>query len=59
MIFNDGDETLEQKDVFHFLETLRASGITNMFGAAPYIEGHFECSRQEARYWLMEWIESY
>ena len=51
--------TLDQEVVFRFLEALRKSGVTNMFGAAPYIEEQFGCSRQEARHWLLKWIESY
>ncbi len=31
-----------------FLEKLRRSGITNMFGSAPYIEEHFGVSRDES-----------
>jgi len=51
--------TLNRDEVFDFLETLRESGVTNMFGAAPYIATYFGCSRNESKYWLKEWIRSY
>jgi hypothetical protein len=30
--------TQEEKEAMEFLNILRDSGVTNMFGAAPYIE---------------------
>lgn len=53
------EETLDRNEVFTFLETLRESGVTNMFGAAPYISVYFGCTRNESRYWLSEWMRSY
>jgi hypothetical protein len=44
--------------VFDYLEALRESGITNMFGAAPYIERVFDVSRKEAVSLLIEWMET-
>jgi len=51
--------SLDKDEVFDFLEAVRESGVTNMLGAAPYIQDHLGCSKEEARYWLLEWIESY
>lgn len=42
-----------------FLEDLRRSGATNMFGAAPYLEAAFGLDRQEARKVLTEWMNNY
>lgn len=42
-----------------FLENLRRSGATNMFGAAPYLESAFGLSRQEAHKILMDWMSNY
>jgi hypothetical protein len=42
---------------FVFLNNLRDSGVTNMFGAAPYLQEEFDLSRQEAREILAEWME--
>jgi len=58
-MFTDEDVTLDELDVFEYLVDLRDSGITNMFGAAPYVEEEFGCSRDEARYWLVCWIKSF
>jgi hypothetical protein len=48
-----------KEEVFAYLDTLRESGVTNMFGAGPYLEGEFGVSRREARDLLLEWIETY
>ena len=42
-----------------YLESLRVSGVTNMFGAAPYLEAEFGLSRAEARKVLSEWMNTY
>lgn len=34
--------------VFTYLDTLRASGATNMYGAPDYVVRHFRISREEA-----------
>jgi hypothetical protein len=50
--------TVDKIRVFEYLESLRESGITNMFGAAPYIERVFDVPRKEAVSLLIEWMES-
>ena len=51
---------LPMQDYFDFLEDLRESGETNMFGAAPYLRREWpELSRTEARDVLKAWMESY
>lgn len=43
-----------------FLDSLRQSGVTNMFGAAPYLEEEFdELNRNKARETLGYWMESF
>lgn len=32
------DMYIIQDDVFYYLDALRESGVTNMFGAGPYLE---------------------
>jgi hypothetical protein len=53
--------TLEfnMKEYFEFLETLRKSGVTNMFGAAPYLQREFGLDKYEAKDVLMAWMGSY
>ena len=42
------------------LEVIRESGITNMFGAAPYLREIFpELSRMESNEVLCNWMENY
>ena len=42
---------------FKFLDDLRESGVTNMFGAASYLEVAFpELTKLEAKTLLIEWI---
>ena len=47
-----------EREVCEYLNELRISGITNMFGAAPYIERVFDVPRKEAVSLLVEWMES-
>lgn len=48
-----------EKEYFAYLELLRDSGVTNMFGAAPYLEAAFDLSKSEARGVLSSWMESF
>ena len=45
--------------VFDYLNALRDSGITNMFGAVPYVRRVFGVSQAEGVNLLVEWMESY
>jgi hypothetical protein len=42
-----------------FLDELRSTGITNMFGAAPYIQEFFGVDRKAARELLNEWMKTF
>ena len=42
-----------------YLETLRRSGVTNMFGATPYLENEFRISEAKARKILLDWMKNY
>lgn len=46
----------EHKD---YLMWLRDSGITNMWGAAPYVAAEFNLTRKEASDVLVQWIKSF
>ena len=49
---------LNKKQYFEFLNDLRESGTTNMFGAPSHLENEFlELNRQEAKEVFYEWIE--
>ena len=47
------------EEYFDYLDVLRETGVTNMFGAAPYLENAFDLSRKEAREVLAAWMNSF
>lgn len=49
----------EFKRYFDFLDDLRESGITNMFGASPYLIEEFGVDRSTAQRILIEWMRSF
>ena len=51
--------TVTEKEVFEFLEDLRESGTTNMFGAGPYVQKKFRMNKHEAKDWVLKWMNSY
>lgn len=44
------------REEFIYLNRLRESGVTNMFGAAPWVEEAFDIPKSEARKVLFEWM---
>lgn len=53
------DMDLMKDDVFDYLDGLRESGVTNMFGAGPYLEKAFDLNKKEARFLLGEWMRTF
>lgn len=51
--------TESEKEVLEFLNALRSSGATNMFGASPYIVEEFGLNKGEARRLLSLWMENF
>ena len=51
--------TQDEQEVFEFLNDLRESGDTNMFGASPYVEREFGFSRSEARSLVSLWMANF
>jgi hypothetical protein len=51
----------DKEKYFNYLNDLRDSGTTNMFGAVPYLMKEFpgELDRNEARKVLTDWMESF
>ena len=52
-------ELPKEEHVFEFLDELRESGVTNMYGASPYIRETFDVTRYEANRLLTKWMETY
>ena len=48
----------EYFEEFEYLNTLRESGVTNMFGASPYLQEAFDISKSEAKTILALWMNS-
>jgi hypothetical protein len=46
-------------DYFEYLDKLRESGATNMYGAAPYLQEEFGLDRKQARDVLLKWMHSF
>lgn len=51
--------TEDEKEQFDYLNQLRRSGATNMFGAAPYLVEMFDLSKIEARKVLSNWMSNF
>ena len=45
--------------VFKYLDTLRESGDTNMFGAGPYVEEVFGLKKKEAKNLTVGWMQTF
>lgn len=50
-------EGLERE--FKYLDLLRESGVTNMFGAAPYLAREFNIPQKEASAILVQWMNAF
>lgn len=48
-----------EKDTLEFLNGLRDSGVTNMYGATDYIIDEFDVSRKEAAQMLSLWMKNF
>lgn len=51
--------TQYNNDVKEFLNNLRESGKTNMFGATPFIQQKFGFRHKEASDCLLYWMETF
>ena len=51
--------TIEEQEVFEYLNDLRESGATNMFGAPPYVEQRFSISKSESRKLVSLWMNNF
>ena len=48
-----------REHVYSYLNVLRNSGITNMFGAATYVMTEFGIDKHEARILVAEWMRAF
>jgi len=47
----------QTKTYYRFLNNLRESGVTNMFGASPYLAEAYDLKRREAGDVLSAWMK--
>jgi hypothetical protein len=52
-------EDLELLEYFEYLDILRESGGTNMFGAGVFLQEEFALTKREARQVLSEWMQTF
>ena len=46
-------------EYYVYLEDLKQSGVTNMFGATPYLREEFGLGRREAIKIVANWMDNY
>jgi hypothetical protein len=51
------EHTIEE--LFEYLSNLRDSGVTNMYGATPYLMNEFGLNREFAQHILLLWFKSF
>lgn len=49
----------DKEKYFIYLDKLRESGVTNMYGATPYLQEEFDLDCQEAKAILVEWMQTF
>ena len=49
----------EYTGCLEFLDGLQESGVTNMFGASPYIQSEYGVDKRTAKDILVYWMETY
>lgn len=50
---------MDKEEAFEYLDNLRESGVTNMFGATSYLKWEFEIDMEEATELLVEWMQTF
>ena len=53
------DHESKRQYYWNYLEELRRSGVTNMYGATPYLMDEFNLSKEDAKEVLKDWMENY
>ena len=53
------DTEMDKETVFEYLDDLRESGVTNMYGAGPYVQREFGLGRRKTEDLVVEWMETF
>ncbi len=51
--------TATETEMFEYLDDLRESGITNMYGAPAYLEREFDLNREESVAVWKKWADTF
>ena len=46
-------------DIYTYLDNLRTSGVTNMFGAGRFLMDKFQMDKETANRWLNRWMRDF
>ena len=49
----------QHQEYYSYLDALRESGVTNMFGSGQYLEKAFNLKPREAREILLSWMKEF
>jgi len=49
----------DMEEYFEYLDVLRSSGRTNMFGAGPYLQEKFGLNENDARITVLAWMRTF
>jgi len=52
-------ELLKLQEYFEYLDELRDSGVTNMFGAGPYLQRDCNLEKKESHKVLKLWMDTF
>ena len=55
----EDDSIIVMDEHLEYLDGLRDSGVTNMFGAGRYLQAEFGMDRDTARKVLLYWMETF
>jgi len=50
---------MDEKEYFDYLDDLRESGETNMYGAGAYLQAEYGLDKATARKVLTKWMETF
>ncbi len=53
------DKLPTQETVNLFLDDLRESGVTNMYGAGTFIQNSFDVTKYDANRYLVKWMDTF
>lgn len=59
VVVNTSGEPVDAEEVCSFLNAVRETGKSNMFGAGPSIEKAYKVKERDARTLLMYWMHTF